>query len=160
MDKKYNVCFSGYRLRKFPDPDQLPVIQAKLASVIQECLHKGFRTFSVGMADGFDMMAAEEVVKLKMLYPHITFVAVIPCHNWREFTPHEEHIMKQADHIIAVAEKVTTKSYHRRNRYLVDTSSTLICYHDKSPGGTQYTVNYASSQGLEIINIFHLLATQ
>ncbi len=160
MDKRHNVCFSGYRLHKFPDLNQLPAIQAKLACVMQDCVQKGFHTFSVGMADGFDIMAAEEVVKLKELYPNITFVAVIPCHNWREFTPYEEHIMKQADSIIAVAEKATTKSYHRRNRYLVDTSSTLICYHDKSPGGTQYTVNYATSQGLEIINICHLLATQ
>ena len=40
-----------------------------------------------------------------------------------------------------------------RNRYLVDHSSACICYLNNLRSGTAYTVKYAESQGLQIINL-------
>ena len=42
---------------------------------------------------------------------------------------------------------------HKRNRHLVNNSSKCICYFTEKPGGTFYTVKYASERGLSIVNI-------
>ncbi len=158
-DKQYSVCFSGHRLHKIIDFHVLSEIQARLACVVQEYVQKGFHTFYVGMADGFDMMAAEEVARIKSKESNIRFVAVIPSHNWRTFTNREKEIFAQADEIIAVADRADKKSYHKRNRSMVDHASVLICYYNGATqtqrgGGTAYTVRYAEENGLEIVNIF------
>ncbi len=157
MSTKYSVCFSGYRLRKFSATDDLVVVQQRLAATINACVQKGYHTFLSGMADGFDMMAAEEIVKIKALDAQITFIAAIPCYHWRTLSPHEQGILDAADTVVAVAEKAGTAAYHMRNRYLVDNASLLVCYYSGTPGGTRYTVNYAKSKGLEIINIFDVM---
>ena len=41
----------------------------------------------------------------------------------------------------------------RRDRYMVDHASLLIAAFDGSPGGTQYTVQYAMSRGLDIVDL-------
>ena len=41
----------------------------------------------------------------------------------------------------------------KRNRHLVDNSSACISYLTENKGGTFYTVNYAKSKGVEVINI-------
>ena len=40
-----------------------------------------------------------------------------------------------------------------RNRFMVDSSSLLICYFDGQAGGTAQTVHYAQGSGLHIINL-------
>ena len=42
---------------------------------------------------------------------------------------------------------------HKRNRHLVDNSSLCICYLTKQSGGTAYTVSYAESHDLKIVNV-------
>lgn len=41
----------------------------------------------------------------------------------------------------------------KRNRHLVDNSSVCVAYLTANSGGTAYTVNYAESKGLKIINL-------
>ncbi len=155
IDKQHSICFSGHRLHKVTGV-ALAAIQVQLANTIQDFVQKGFHTFYVGMADGFDMMAAEEVVNAKVQNENICFIAVIPSHNWRAFTEHEKEIFANANEVIAVADHAGTKAYHKRNRHMVDNSSVLICYYNGSPGGTRYTVAYAERQGLEVVNICEL----
>ncbi len=40
-----------------------------------------------------------------------------------------------------------------RNRFMVDSSSLLICYFDGQASGTAQTVHYAQGSGLRIINL-------
>ncbi len=162
IDKKNSVCFSGYRSHKFSSSDDLPAIRANLSKHILHYVQEGYHTFLSGMADGFDMMAAEEVVKVKSNFPSIRFIAVIPCHHWRELSAYEQEIFNQADDLIAISEHAGTKAYHARNRYLVDNSSVLICYYSaettaQKGGGTKYTINYATQKKLKIINIFDVI---
>ena len=42
---------------------------------------------------------------------------------------------------------------HKRNRHLVDNSSICVCYLTENKGGTFYTVEYAKSKNLKVINI-------
>ena len=41
----------------------------------------------------------------------------------------------------------------RRDRYMVDHSSLLIAAFDGTPGGTQYTMQYAMSRGVSIVDL-------
>ena len=42
---------------------------------------------------------------------------------------------------------------HVRNRHLVDHSSLCISCLTQPTGGTAYTVDYATAQGLEVVNL-------
>ena len=46
---------------------------------IAELIERGAEIFYNGMARGFDLFAAETVLKLKKKYPQIKFVACVPC---------------------------------------------------------------------------------
>lgn len=50
-------------------------------------------------------------------------------------------------------DELAEKLYVKRNRHLVDNSSACISYLTENKGGTFYTVNYAKSKGVEVINI-------
>ncbi len=66
---------------------------------------------------------------------------------WREkyFT-----LLEHCDDVITLQPRYTPGCYQRRNRYMVDRSSLLICYYDGKTGGTQSTVAYAEKLGLEV----------
>ena len=52
-----------------------------------------------------------------------------------------------------VSAKYTSSCMQRRDRYMVDRSSLLIAAFDGTPGGTQYTMQYAMEKGLAILDI-------
>ena len=115
-----------------------------------EAIEQGYRYFGCGGALGFDTLAAQTVLELKNEYPQIRLILVLPCRDqtrdWKEADIAEyERIMKAADYY--------SGCMHKRNRHLVDNSSLCICYLTEQSGGTVYTVNYARSQGLKIINV-------
>lgn len=60
-------------------------------------------------------------------------------------------ILRRADELITLASKYHWRACHDRNRYMVNHSSRLISYYDGQKGGTDYTVKYASEQGLAVI---------
>ena len=103
-------------------------------------------------------MAAQAVLELKAQYPYIKLILVLPCVNqtdgWEQSDIDEyERIRVLADEIIYTSEENKKGCMHKRNRYLVDHSSLCICYMTRKSGGTAYTVEYATSNGLKIINI-------
>ena len=96
-------------------------------------------------------------------------------------------ILKQADKIVYISENYTRQCMFQRNivhalvsiigmtvqhglassfvfilifhaRHLVNFSSYCICYLNKKTGGTVYTVSYAKSKGLKMINLYKLLS--
>ena len=91
-------------------------------------------------------------------HPEIRLILVLPCCNqtrgWKEADIAEyERIMKAADKVTYTSEQYYSGCMHKRNRHLVDNSSLCICYLTEPSGGTAYTVNYARTQGLKIINV-------
>lgn len=59
----------------------------------------------------------------------------------------------KADKVVYTSQEYTRGCMHKRNRHLVDNSSACISYLTENKGGTFYTVNYAKSKGVEVINI-------
>ena len=123
-----------------------------------EAIEQGYRYFGCGGALGFDTLAAQTVLRLREIYPEIRLILVLPCRDqtrgWKQADVAEyDRIMKAADKVTYTSEQYYSGCMHKRNRHLVDYSSLCVCYLTEQSGGTAYTVNYARSQGLKIINV-------
>jgi len=160
-------CFTGHRPKTLPwgynETDLRCVsfkskIKFKLENLIVE---NGYDKFISGMAMGADMICAEVVLSLKILYPHIKLECAVPNYafteNWRDEEVRKfSSILTRADNIRYVS---ANKVYSRRdlmlrNIYMVDASELVIAvYIEGESGGTRNTIDYAASKNKEIIII-------
>lgn len=154
--KEKTCCFTGHRqissYKKF-------LIKYKLKKEVEKLIIKGIKYFGTGGALGFDTIAAQVILKLKKKYKNIYLILILPCENqtikWnKDDIEIYNKIKSKADKIVYVSKKYTSDCMMRRNRHMVDNSKHCICYFDGTSGGTKYTVDYAISKGLSIINIY------
>lgn len=153
--KEKTCCFTGHR--KIPSGD-IERISRRLKCEIEKLIDKGYCYFGAGGALGFDTLAAQTVLALKKDHPHIKLILVLPCvtqtKGWSESDVKVyEQIKADADKYVYTSENYFRGCMQKRNRHLVDNSSACICYLTEESGGTAYTVNYAKSKGLAVINI-------
>ncbi|MCD7968783.1 MAG: DUF1273 domain-containing protein [Alistipes sp.] len=158
------VAFTGYRPGKIKksDPDNnflFAEIQVRLLGTIHKLAEQGYKTFLSGMAAGFDLMAASAVLLARNTYPEIELICVVPFPDQAfNFAPYwkveHSNILRHAQRCLTLFGSYHRSVYHRRNDFLVENSSVLVCYYDGQPGGTHYTVTLAQRRGLEIINLF------
>jgi len=147
-------CFTGHRV--IPAKDYAK-IQKRLEVELIQLIHQGVCCFRAGGALGFDTMAARAVLDLRIKFPDIRLILVLPCREqaarWRdEDRKTYNQILRQADEVVYTSEHYHEGCMHKRNRYLVDSSEICICCLTKDSGGTAYTVDYARQKGLQIIN--------
>lgn len=157
--KEQTCCFTGHRYIATQD---IETVFETTKEVIYTLALKGVKYFGTGGALGFDTIAAQAVLSVKDVYPEIKLILVLPCKNQTKY-------WKQTDidvynDILAKADKVKylSKTYYdgcmqKRNRHLVDCSLYCVCYLKKHTGGTAYTVSYAKSNNLKIINVSNLV---
>ena len=153
--KNRTVCFTGHR--KIP-PKRMTSLARRLRTEIIELIEKGYLYFGAGGALGFDTLAAQTVLDLKIDYPQIKLILVLPCvsqaNAWSsEDRGRYEYIKAKADKVVYISREYTRGCMHERNRHLVDNSSVCVCYLTEQTGGTAYTVNYAAEKGLYVFNI-------
>lgn len=155
MDSK-SLCFSGHRTEKLPfDID-------KLKQYIKlECLksiEQGYDTFYHGACYGFDLICADVVLDLKKQYQTLKLIAVVPFigqeKSWKTDLKNEyKRIIDSSDVVVILNQEYKRGVYHERNRYMVEKSNKIISYCDEKFGGTKYTLDYASRNGLELVNL-------
>ena len=67
--RSHTCCFSGYRPEKMPfrtyDPDAVQALEAALDRAVEHAVSQGYHTFLSGMAAGFDIWAAEAVIRAR-----------------------------------------------------------------------------------------------
>ena len=153
--KAKNVCFTGHR--KIPS-EQINDIVQRLKNIIVELINDGYTDFYAGGALGFDTIAAQTVMELKKKYPQIKLILALPCMNqtsgWNESDKRMyECIRAIADKVVYTSDTYFNGCMQKRNRYLVDNSSICVCYLTENKGGTAYTVGYAKSKNLTILNV-------
>ncbi|WP_346705512.1 SLOG family protein [uncultured Agathobaculum sp.] len=153
-------CFSGYRVEKMPfatnDP-RVDALTAALDRAIADAAAQGYTGFFSGMSTGFDLWAAEAVLRARETLPIQLFCA-IPFDHQADHYPSEwkrrfNHCLLAADRVFALSRNYHAGCYAARNRFMVDASSLLICYFDGKPGGTAQTVRMAKQSGLRIVNL-------
>lgn len=156
-------CFSGYRPQKFPfnlnesDIDYgvfLKNLKTTVSSLIDdECL-----VFYTGMAIGFDIIAAETVLKFKENNDNIKLIAVVPFKSQEtsfdeEWKTRYYNIINRSDEVITLSEVYHAGCYQNRNKYMVDNSDYVVTWYDGKQGGTRNTLSYAAKKKRFIINI-------
>ena len=155
-EKEKSCCFTGHR--NFPlDVDADELIKG-LDKAIWQLREKGYDTFYVGGAQGFDTLAAQRLIGIRDYCPSwkMEVILVMPCRDqtqsWsRADRSRYERVHEHVDEVVCLQERYTNGCMHRRNRYMVDHSSACIAYCLRERGGTWYTVKYARQKGLEII---------
>nr|MDE6778522.1 SLOG family protein [Alistipes sp.] len=133
---------------------------AQLDAAVDALCNRGFRIFLCGMALGFDMAAAESVLRMRTLRPddRIRLVAVVPFPGQAARYPaaereRYERILAAADAVVDIAPQYVRHCYALRNDFLIDNASTVVVWYDGSAGGTHYTVRRARRLRREIINL-------
>ncbi|MCC8087783.1 MAG: SLOG family protein [Rikenellaceae bacterium] len=163
IDSSKTVAFSGYRpdklLKSDPDNDLLHhQLESRLLETIRNLAREGYKTYLTGMAAGFDLMAASAVLKLKKKFTTIKLVCMIPfpeqAVNFPQYWKSEyARVLVEAYSKIEVSGYYHRGAFHKRNDFLLDNSSVLVCYYDGQTGGTQYTVQRARLRGLKVYNL-------
>ncbi|MDE6104313.1 MAG: DUF1273 domain-containing protein [Clostridia bacterium] len=149
----YKKCsFTGHRVLSCYDFDP-----ALLDRVILNLIKNGTKTFYCGMAQGFDLAAAESVVYYKKEYP-VRLIACLPCPEQSEnFSKANkaryENLLKNCDEVTILSDEYYKGCMHARDRYLVESCDLLVCFLRKNSGGTFYTVNYAKKLNKKIIEL-------
>lgn len=156
-------CFTGYRPDKFsfdfnPDTKEYHDFENKLLDAILSVCDEGYTDFYCGMALGFDIVAGEIVALLRKAKKDIRLIAVVPFEtqekSWSEDWQKRYHsLLKAADRIVYISKNYFKDCYHKRNRYMVDNSDTVITFFDGVSGGTAATLRYAKGNDKRIINI-------
>lgn len=153
--KKLTCSFTGHRIIANAHKD---MILYRLDATIDALIEKGYVDFCSGGAMGFDLVAADMVLKKREAGKNCRLVMVLPCRNqtkgWSAAMVREyERILSLADEVIYVSEEYYDGCMQARNRRLVDDADVVVAYITKSFGGTAYTVKYAEKSEKKIINL-------
>lgn len=153
--KAQTCCFSGHR--NLPR-ERIHEIEKQLKDVLCKLIENGYCYFGAGSALGFDTLAAKAVLELKVKYPHIKLILVLPYKSQADgWTNHNrriyENLKNNADKVVYTSMEYYDGCMYKRNRHLVDFSSVCVTYLTKPYGGTFYTVEYAKTKSVKIINL-------
>lgn len=158
IDKACSVAFTGHRSIPLA---QIERVKGEVRKKVRLLYAMGIRNYLCGMAIGFDMLAAEEIIKLKAEgYNEMRLVAVVPFRGqsskWNEFSKAKYNdLLNNADDVIMLSERYYNGCCLRRNDYMLIHVCGLIAYYNGLPkGGTFYTVKRAQNMNLDIVNIF------
>ena len=161
--RQISCCFTGHRPGKLPwryneaDP-RCAALKRRIADAAEAAYEEGYRHFLCGMALGCDLYFCEAVLALRDQYPDITVEAAVPCPTQADaWAPDQRErytrLVEACDFETLVSAKYTPYCMQRRDRYMVDHASLLIAAFDGTPGGTRYTMQYAMSRGLSIVDL-------
>lgn len=116
----------------------------KLENCIENLIKEGVSEFYNGGAYGFDLIAAETVLKFKQKYP-VKLIICVPFYEQdknysKENKARYSSILKFADEVVIVCDHYYKGCFLKRNDYMIDRADFLIAYLKEKRGGTAYTV--------------------
>lgn len=164
MSPETTCCFTGPRPARLPMNGseysaEISALKTNIRFAVISAYNEGFRFFMDGMAEGFDLFAAEIVNKLKAELPEIALVAVLP-HSGAiknhsiSVSKRIEKVLKSADAVFSLSENYFPGCEHKRNIYMVENSTRIIGYYNGLSGGTAHCWNCAAKKGIELVNLY------
>lgn len=147
------VAFTGHRTYSTSEIE-------RLETVIEHLYSEGYTHFISGMAEGFDLAAAECVIRLKAHLKAIELECAIPFDGHIKTLNASDRerykrVCQAADKVTILANESHPKVYFDRNDYLIEGADALICYYSgKRRSGTGYTVTKGLKKGLRTINLY------
>lgn len=122
---------------------------------LEELLLLGYDRFLCGMAQGFDLIALDCLVKLKLRY-RFAIEACIPYAGHEKRFPYAERerfekLLSWCDEKKVLHDSYREGCFLERDRYMVDHADLVLAYCKQERGGTAYTVGYALKRAKPVI---------
>ena len=146
------VAFTGHRSYNHEACDAL-------CRWVERLYAEGARTFRVGMAEGFDLAAAEAVLALKESHDDIVLEAYIPYPRFAgRFSAVDysryRRIFERCGKVVYASESYHTAVFRLRNDMLVDGARVVVAWWSGRASGTGYTVGRGHRSGCRIVNLY------
>lgn len=146
------VAFTGHRSYRHE-------ADIELDSAIERLYNEGARTFRVGMAEGFDLAAAEAVIRLRNVHSDIRIEAYVPYPTFaNNFSATNAvryaTIIAQCDNVTYAMDSYHSSVFMLRNDMLVDGAEVVVAWWSGSRSGTGYTVGRARNNKSRIVNLY------
>ncbi len=148
-------CFTGHR---DISGEEKEAVLKKIYKAISTLYENGTVNFISGMAKGFDLLAARQVIALRSEHSDVRLICALPCRDQTVLWDESEAIaysaiLEIADEVVYVSQFNQKGVMLRRDRYMVDSSDIVVAYLKRNSGGTYYTVKYAEKKGIDVINL-------
>ena len=129
--------------------------QKKLQEKLNLFIDKGFDTFLIGMALGFDTMCFQTLEQIRK-EKNIKIIACVPCLSQdRKYTKEQkdeyQRMLEKVDEKIVLSKDYNSKCMQKRNEFMVDNAFVVFAYLKRDFGGTANTVKYAKKKGKSIV---------
>lgn len=157
IDKTKTIAFTGHRNIEVHKIDSL---KEDLANTLLEQYAKGYHSFIVGGAKGFDLLSAEAVLNLKETFADVQLFIAVPYAGHHDYFTEENKKRYVAIAECATSNIILSSRYYDgcflyRNDYMLENSSLLIAYYGQSfQSGTGYTVRKGEANNIPVINLF------
>lgn len=156
--EQQTCCLTGHR--RIPPGEERKIMVRARNILLRLIRDHNVRYFGVGGAVGFDMLAAEYLLKLKAHEEQqIKIISVLPYPGWREkddwtdeLRAREEKILQACDKVVYVRQEYEKGVFLLRDRKLVDGSAYCVSYCNQPQTGTAYTVKYALNHRVKVFN--------
>ena len=164
INKDTTACLTGHRPKSLPwgyneAKESCIKFKQDLEKIFEGAIRYGLTTFLTGMAEGFDMIGTEVLLKLRERHD-IQIIAVVPCLGQEiKWKPSQQEryndILKQCNDTIYLFPHYTPTCMNDRNKYMAKHSSVVIACWNGKPSGTENTIRFAKENGckVRIINI-------
>ena len=87
MDTFTACCLTGHR--NLPE-SSISILRKRLQFCIENYIRDGGRYFACGGAFGFDLLAAEEVLKATQKYPQVQMILLLPYPGFTKYWTQED----------------------------------------------------------------------
>lgn len=130
--------------------------KTKLKKLLLQFIEKGFDTFLIGMALGFDTVCFNVLEKIKKEGKDVKIIACIPCLSQAvkfnlEQKKEYDRMLSVTDGKIVLSENYTPYCMIKRNQFMVDNASVLFAFVNRNFGGSYSTLKYAEKNGVPIV---------
>lgn len=148
-------CFTGHRILS---AKECAALRPKLRRSLGDLYAQGVRRFISGAALGFDLLAAEEVLRFREENQDVRLLIAQPCRGqadrWRAADKARyTRVLSEANEVICLAPEYRPGCMQARNNWMLEQSSFVLAYRTRLTGGTCATVFDAIRLGKKIRNL-------
>ena len=152
-------CFTGHRKI---DGNTMRSLSLLLDRALERLIADGVTVFRTGGAMGFDTLVSLKILELKKRGEDIILELYVPCRTqadrWSDCNrEYYGYILENADRVIYVSDDYFKGCMHERNRRMVEGSQFCVGFCMTESGGSAYTIDYAKSKNLRVINLAAML---
>ncbi len=146
-------CFTGHRDLPAKDSDEYRTLSKALRHAVCDAIRLGCTDFYTGGAAGFDLLAAETLLRIQKLWkksPMRLFICVPFLGHDFAFSAEDRArfsvLKEKATKVLYLSDRYTPLCFAERNRYMVTHSDVCIAYVRKHKSGSSQTLQMASKK--------------